>query len=345
MYPFTDIKKESIASLGESGLIRALRRWLGKSSPRTPFGIGDDCAVLPTQTGRGLLTVDPVIYGEHFDDTVSPRSAGAKLFKRNLSDIAAMGGTPRAAVVALAFERRVKIEWLSEFYRGLAENSRNYNVPLVGGDVAQLPTGIVATLTLFGESTGRRILTRVGAKPGDAIYVTGTLGGSRRRHHWSFSPRLHEGAWLAQQNEVRSMMDVSDGLAKDIHALVPAKACPALIAEWIPVSRDALHASRTSGRPALAHALSDGEDYELLFTLAKSASASSFESRWRQAFPRLKLSKVGQIVSSSAFQKESNRFVDLNTYRGFEHLVESKSPVARSRSAPTAKKSQAGKKA
>lgn len=345
MHPFTDIKKQSVASLGESGLIRALRRWLGKSSPQTPFGIGDDCAVLPPQTGPGLLTVDPVIYGEHFNDSVSPHSAGAKLFKRNLSDIAAMGGTPRAAVLALAFERRVKIKWLSEFYRGLAENSRRYDVPLVGGDVAQLPVGIVATLTLYGESTGRRILTRVGAKPGDVIYVTGELGGSLRRHHWSFSPRLGEGAWLAEQPEVRSMMDVSDGLAKDIHALVPAKARPALIAESIPVSRDALRASRISGQPALAHALCDGEDYELLFTVAKKSDASWFESRWKQAFPRLKLSKVGQIVSASTFQKESNRYVDLNAYRGFEHLIEPKSAVARSQRTPATRKSGERKKA
>jgi thiamine-monophosphate kinase len=133
MNPFTQDSTASIASLGERRVIAAIRRWLGSSSPKAPFGLGDDCAVVPPSNGPQLLTVDPVIYGQHFDDKVSPAAAGAKLFKRNLSDIAAMGGIPRFAVIALAIDPCVRIRWLELFYRSIARISRTYDVPIVGG--------------------------------------------------------------------------------------------------------------------------------------------------------------------------------------------------------------------
>ena len=101
MHPLTQRRRDSVAALGEQQLIRAIQTWLGPASPRSPFGIGDDCAVLPASRGRQLLTVDPVIFGRHFDATVPPRAVGAKLLKRNLSDLAAMGGRPTSAVLAL----------------------------------------------------------------------------------------------------------------------------------------------------------------------------------------------------------------------------------------------------
>ena len=321
MHPFTDRPTESVTALGETGVIAAIRNWLGSASPRAPFGIGDDCAVVPAPKGRLLLTVDPVIYGQHFDDRVAPRAAGEKLFKRNLSDIAAMGGRPRAAVVALAFDGRVKTEWLAEFYRGLARIGRKYRVPLVGGDIAQLPGGIVATLTLLGEASGPRILTRSGAKSGDWIYVTGTLGGSLSGHHWRFAPRLAEGAWLAKQAQVRAMMDVSDGLAKDLPALMPRGTRPQLVAAAVPISAAARRAARSSGSSALSHALSDGEDYELLFVVSGYADVDAFERKWKRAFPSVRLSRLGQFVPRSARSAGDETVLDLAAYRGFEHLV------------------------
>src|ERR1035438_7981343 len=211
---FSRTARGSVSSIGERALIGSIRRWLGPASPRAPAGIGDDCAVLPPPRGRELLTVDPVAYGIHFDDRIPARAAGAKLLKRNLSDIAAMGGRPRAAVVALALDGRVSIEWLAEFYRGLARESRLRGVPVVGGDVTLLPGSFVATLALTGEATGR-ILTRTGSRAGDWIYVTCAVGRSvRTRHHYLFEPRLAEGAWLARRKGGRAMIDVSDGLAK-----------------------------------------------------------------------------------------------------------------------------------
>ncbi len=325
MNPFTHNAADAIASLGERGVIAAIRRWLGSACPRSPFGIGDDCAVLPPprgQQGAQLLTVDPVIYGQHFDDAVPPGAAGAKLFKRNLSDIAAMGGRPRAAVVALAIDPNVSIRWLGQFYRGLARVSRAYDVPLVGGDVAQLSGGIVATLTLMGEAgaSGRRILTREGARAGDWICVTGRLGGSLKAHHWKFTPRLAEGAWLASRSDVVAMMDVSDGLAKDLDALVPPRSLIRLDPAEIPLSRDALLAAQTSGQPALTHALSDGEDYELAFVIRSKTDFPVFAHAWRRAFPRVRLSRIGRFFDRARTRGIPDNWIDLEPYRGFEHL-------------------------
>jgi len=319
LHPFSDHLPDTVAALGERKLITAISRWLGETSPRAPFGIGDDCAVLPAANGRSLLTVDPVIYGEHFDDHTSPQAAGEKLFKRNLSDIAAMGGRPRAAVVALAFDSRLKTRWLASFYRGLAAVSRRYHVPIVGGDIARLRGGIVASLTLLGQVSGKRVVTRQGARLGDAIYVTGQLGGSLRGRHLRFIPRLAEGAWLARQKGVRSMMDVSDGLAKDLPALAPADSLPALNIDALPISAAARLTARQTGRTAFDHALSDGEDYELVFTLAGDIPPEVFERRWRRAFPEVRLTRIGHFLRRE--QAEAQGCLDLARYRGFEHLI------------------------
>ncbi len=205
-----------ISSVGETELIRLIRNWLGDLSPAAPAGIGDDCAVLGVSRKKQLLTIDPVIRGIHFDNRTPARLAGAKLFKRNLSDIAAMGGRPRAAVVSGALDGRLPLRWLSDFYAGLAAVGRRHGVAVVGGDVARLPGSFVATLALVGEAHGR-VLTRSGSRIGDWIYVTGCLGRSLKTgHHLHFEPRLAEGAWLAGRREVRALIDVSDGLAKDL---------------------------------------------------------------------------------------------------------------------------------
>ena len=308
MHPFTKTFADSVSAWGEEKLISAIRRWLGPVSPRSPFGIGDDCAVLPAARGRQLITVDPVIYGRHFDDTVPPRAVGAKLLKRNLSDLAAMGGRPTAAVLALTLDPRVSRKWLEQFYRGLATCARRYQVSIVGGDVAQADRIVAASLTLLGRPAGPRILTRTGARVGDWIYVTGVLGGSlRSRHHYQFTPRLAEGAWLAGQSGVRAMMDVSDGLAKDLHALTPRGAAPALDPAALP---------RRAGS-SVAAALSDGEDYQLVFTLASRSHRTGFERRWRQTFPRVRLSRIGRFVRAGA---EPAGALHLDDYRGYEHL-------------------------
>ena len=309
MHPFTREFAASVAAVGEEKLIRSLRRWLGAASPRAPFGIGDDCAVLPARRGRRLVTVDPLVYGRHFDDAVAPRAAGANLLKRNLSDLPAMGGRPTAAVLSLALEARVSRRWLELFYRGLAACARRHRVAVVGGDVAQVDRGLVASRTLLGVPAGPRILTRTGARAGDAIYVTGVLGGSRRSgHHAAFPPRLEEGAWLARRAAVRAMMDVSDGLAKDLRSLTPRGLAPALRAAALP---------RRKGS-GLRAALTDGEDYELVFALAARAAPAAFERAWHRKFPRVPLTRIGTFVARSRLPAGA---VDLGRFHGYEHLA------------------------
>ena len=318
MSPFTDRPAHSVAALGERRLIRHIRGWLGDVSPAAPFGIGDDCAVIPPTRRHQLVTTDPVIHGRHFDDTVPARAAGAKLLKRNLSDIAAMGGRPVAAVVSLALAPETGTAWLRGFYRGLAATARQYRVKIVGGDVTQAPPGFFgAFLTLHGESTGRRVITRTGARAGDHVYVTGRLGGSRRGHHYRFTPRLVEGAWLAAQPGVVAMMDVSDGIANDLESLTPAGLAPALEEAAVPISDAARRQARRSGCSSLVHALGDGEDYELLVVVRARADRTGLERNWRRRFPGLPLTRLGRFVPAGRLPAGA---VHLPAYRGYEHL-------------------------
>ncbi len=317
MHPFTKRPAESVSALGETRLIARIRGWLGDVSPPPPSGIGDDCAVLPPNARRQLITTDPVVYGRHFDDAVPPRRVGEMLLKRNLSDLAAMGARPTAAVVALALDPRVRTRWLEQFYRGLAAAARRFRVPVVGGDVAQADGFLGAFLTLVGEAAGPRVLPRAGARTGDWIYVTGVLGGSRLGHFWRFTPRLAAGAWLARRREVRAMMDVSDGLAKDLHDLTPPGARPALTAAALPVSADARAWARRTGRTPLHHALCDGEDYELVFAVAGRADRPALERAWRRAFPRLRLTRIGRFAPAGRLPPDSLR---LEKFHGYEHL-------------------------
>ena len=315
---FTPLRAESVVSLGEERLIVEIKRWLGAASPRAPFGIGDDCAVVPS-TGRPMLiTTDPVIYGQHFDDAVPARAVGAKLLKRNLSDIAAMGGRPVAAVLSLALAADTSVAWLRDFYLGLAAAARAYRVNIVGGDITQGPAGFFgAFLTLHGEAVGARVVTRGGAMPGDRIYVTGKLGGSLRGHHYKFTPRLAEGAWLAKRPEVCAMMDVSDGLAKDLDALTPDGLAPAVCEQSIPISTAARKCAAETKQTPLFHALGDGEDYELLIVVCYRANEEKFRRAWTKRFPRVSLTKIGSFVKKDAMPAGAVRLVD---YSGYEHL-------------------------
>jgi thiamine-monophosphate kinase len=318
MNPFTENPTLSVGSLGERGLIAKLRTWLGPATAPAPFGIGDDCAVLPaTGAHRLLVTTDPVIYGRHFDDALSPAAAAEKLLKRNLSDIAAMGGVPRSAVVSLALPRRVSIAWIRGFYRALGRCAVDHGVTIAGGDIAESADLLGAFLTLLGEAAGPRVLTRHGARAGDWIYVTGELGGSILGKHYRFTPRLPEGRWLVGRREVRCLMDLSDGLAKDLLELTPVGTRPALSTSALPISRAAHTLARRDGRTPVDHALSDGEDFELLFAIAARADRTAFARAWRTRFAT-KLTCIGRFVPAGETIADS---IPLERYHGYEHLA------------------------
>lgn len=320
---FSDQTKDTIRSLSEIRLIEQLRAWLGPVTPPSPAGMGDDCALHELSAGvRQLLTTDSLTYGQHFDDQVGPKEAGAKLIKRNLSDIAAMGGEPGPALLNLLMGPNLSIEWLEKFISGIRESCLDYKVSIAGGDVSELaPSQFTAVLSLTGQIAGPPKL-RHGAAIGESIYVTGELGGSILGKHYNLEPRIKEGQWLATRSEVSAMMDLTDGLGKDLAALIPVECSAAIRIGKIPVSAAAKECSERDGLSPEAHAFTDGEDYELLFTVAKDAKLDSFESEWRECFPDLLLSKIGTITEGSP----AGRYIDATTKEalpwqsGFEHF-------------------------
>ena len=327
MNPFSKQPAETVLALREIALLRAIRGWLGAASPPSPQGIGDDCAVLDVSGADSVLaTTDGVVYGRHFDDTAPPAAVGAKLLDRNLSDIAAMGGTPKHALVHLIIGRDLKTAWLKEFYTGLAQGCREYGVTLAGGGTAQGPDGVFAAdLTLLGVP-GPKLLLRTGAQIGDAIFVTGELGGSILGKHLDFTPRLAEGRWLAQQAGVRGVIDVTDGLAKDLPEILPEGADARLDAATLPIAAAATSLAARDGVAALIHALTDGEDYELLFAVDGETDLPSFLSRWRKAH-KTPLTRIG-IIAPAKDKRRERQLRDQATgqpllppgQHGFEHL-------------------------
>jgi thiamine-monophosphate kinase len=322
---FTSVKEESILSLGEVELITSIKDWLREISPPCPQGIGDDCAIIDTsQINQQLLTTDSISYGCHFDHTVSAKQAGAKLINRNLSDIAAMGGHPGSALLNLLCGSNLRIDWLRDFIEGIRQTCKTYSISLIGGDISTLPAGqFTAALSLTGHLEGPPLLRR-GALAGDAIYVTGTLGGSIYQKHYSFEPHLAQGQWLAQSKFCSAMMDISDGLAKDLKALILDGCAAHINLESLPVSPDAHRRASESGQTAQAHAFCDGEDYELLFTVKRTVDLSQFIRRWSEQFPTLPVSKIGELrkTDTKAHYINSKTKEPLPWLKAFEHFTE-----------------------
>lgn len=325
MNPYSSTLEASVASIGESALIERLRDWLGSANPPEPAGIGDDCAVFPAPPPGclQLVTTDPVIYRKHFDDSLSPAQAAAKLVKRNLSDIAAMGGQPVLATISLALDPRASLAWLEAFYRELARCALRYQFSLVGGDLSSAEGFLGAFLTLVGQTLPHaRPLPRHQAVAGCPLYVTGSLGGTRRRKHFDFEPRLAEGQWLARQPACIACTDLSDGLGKDFANLLAPDALAEIDATLLPIAPDAQLASQQSGLSPLHHALNDGEDFELLFALAADTDAPAFEASWAASHDT-PLTRIGAAAPSNSSAPSRLRLRNAPpelVASGYEHL-------------------------
>lgn len=306
MTPFTDQTDDQIIHIGEVRLIEKITKWMEPISPPPPFGIGDDCAVMDSgDVGTLLTTVDALIWNEHFDDTFTPEEAGAKLVKRNLSDIAAMGGAPAGAVIALTMADNVSISWLERFYAGICQAAMQHYFLIVGGDVTRggAKDFFGAHLTLLG-SAPRAIRRQGGQKAGDFILVTGELGGTRHGKEKTFTPRLREGEWFGQQNVVKAMIDVTDGIAKDLPALLPEGTCAHLNVPKLPISDAAKQFAAKSGKTPLEHALCDGEDYELLVILDSEVDPELMIGEWQQKHDA-PLSLIGRIAEAADGQNRA----------------------------------------
>ena len=234
---------------------------------RTVLGIGDDCALLRLATeAETLVTVDMLMDGRHFRlDRDGPESVGYKAMAVNLSDIAAMAGVPVAAVVALALPRAGAVAIAQGLHAGMAPLADRFGVDLVGGDTNAWDGPLVISVTVLGEATARGPVRRSGARPGDAILVTGPLGGSLLGRHLRPEPRIAEALALHAEAPIHAMIDLSDGLTSDLgHILEESGHLGAILeADAIPIHADVRSLSADDGRTALDHALNDGEDFEL----------------------------------------------------------------------------------
>ena len=284
--------------MNEFDLISRLTRSL-PTSEAVVVGAGDDCAVLDFGLPDRLLLfkTDAVVEGIHFTAATEPQKIGRKALARCLSDIAAMAGTPGAALVTIALPRNFDPGFVEEVYAGMNELARRHGVAVVGGETTTNPGGMLLSVALLGFVPRGKGVLRSGAKAGDAIFVTGELGGSLSGKHLEFEPRLAEARWLAQHFQVHAMIDISDGLAGDLrHILTASRVGAELRSPSIPISREARLAAKagSAAKPALLAALTDGEDFELLFTVTARDAVPLLDA-WRKQFPQVPLTCIGKI--------------------------------------------------
>ena len=280
-------------------------------------GPGDDCAAVDVGDldNYYLLAVDQLISGVHFDpDDTAPEDAGAKLINRNISDIASMGGEPLHALVTLTIGNQ-NADWIKLFYKGLSKEANKWNVSICGGDTAYLnkSENFISTLSITGKVKKDNICLRKNACPGELLYATGSFGDSyATRHHLNFVPRVKEAAFLSS-GYTSAMMDVSDGLLLDTQRMAEASNVTIkLFLSMIP--------ARTPLLP-VKNIISDGEDYELIFTV-KSSLEKKLLNEW--PFKNVKLTRIGEInpfKNSFVVDENDTDLFKKFTDTGYDHFA------------------------
>ena len=303
---------------------------IARLSPTLPtnasvrVGAGDDCAVLDLGIADRfiLFKTDAVVEGIHFNASTLAEKIGHKALARCLSDIAAMAGTPTAALITIGLPRDFDPHFIQAIYSGINSLAAKHNTAIVGGETTTNPERILISVALLGSVAKDKCMLRSGAKAGDAIFVTGDLGGSGAGKHLDFEPRLAEARWLAENFSVHSMIDLSDGLAGDLPHILKASGVGAeILSDAIPISRSARTKAKaeTSAKPPLLAALTDGEDFELLFTVA-SRQAVPLLDAWKKEFPRLRLSCIGKISATLGLRIRNKKGVQPVTAHGYTHF-------------------------
>ncbi len=270
-----------------------LINWICSQDPpdaaTVPVGPGDDCAVVLIGGQAALVTVDQVLDSVHFDlANCGGQAAGRKAMARNLSDIAAMAGQPTAAVASVALPADCDDSVAKAIYAGLQELGAQFNCPVIGGDVAIWPKALAISVTVLGTPADIQPVLRSGARAGDALCVTGQLGGAwQNGRDLTFTPRIDPARQLAGRWDVHAMIDLSDGLATDLRHLCAASAVGAsLRADAIPVHPQS---------DGLIGAMCDGEDYELLFAV----SAGDADQIVAAGLAGVAVSRIGEVTAGS----------------------------------------------
>ena len=301
-----------LADFGENCVVERLTALLPPMPPSVLTGPGDDCAVIEMAPGQPLtlLKADSVIEGIHFVPDEQMQRVGWKALCRAISDIAAMGGRPLHALVALAAPPETPWQRVADLYKGLRGAAETFQVSIVGGETCHTAGPLVCSIFLTGSVPAEHCVLRSGGYPGDFVLVTGRLGGSLESgRHLDFSPRLEEGQWLAQRGCVHAMMDLSDGIAVDGPRLAKASQC------GLSIDINAIPCHEGCG---ITQAVSDGEDFELLLAISPDDLESLLHD-WRVAFPQLPLSVVGRLTKAEDGMQPAEIFEN----RGYDHFQQS----------------------
>ncbi|MFQ3660973.1 MAG: thiamine-phosphate kinase [Chloroflexaceae bacterium] len=336
-----------IADIGEFALIERLRSLVAVERPDIIAGIGDDVAVLSVEGDEWLLaTVDCQVEDVHFlRGAITPTQLGRRALAINLSDLAAMGGRPRFALVSLGLPASLEVAWVEELYRGLRLEAERHGVAIVGGNMTRSPAGIWIDLTVLGQVRRDEVVLRSGARPGDQVLVTGQLGAAaaglqllldpRLAHvvadpapaltrHFTPTPRLAEAGVIGRSHQATAMIDLSDGLSSDIgHICEQSGVGVRLWAAHLPIAPAARAIAAARGEQPWNIALSGGEDYELCFTASPTAAATlAAEIQYETGTP---VTVVGEILPAGLgrwLQLPDGDAIPLAA-RGWEHFKRS----------------------
>ena len=268
-------------------------RLLGQLFPRLSLakevrnGPGDDCGVVETCDHQNLLVLktDCVVAGVHFSPTANALHVGWKAMMRPLSDFAATSAVPQSALITLIAPGKTKVEWVERLYCGLSRAAKRFKVSIVGGEMSGTAGPVAISVSVVGFVERNRCVSRRGGKAGDDLFVTGRLGGAFKQKHLQFVPRIVESRWLTRNFPIHAMMDLSDGLGADLPRLAKASGVGfAIEMENLPLARGA----------KVDNAISEGEDYELLFAISPRERARLLRS-WKKKFPKLLLTRIGSF--------------------------------------------------
>jgi thiamine-monophosphate kinase len=290
-------------------------------------GAGDDCAVLDLGLKHELILfkTDALVAEVHFTKETPPEKVGRKALARALSDIAAAAGKPSSCLVTLGLPKDFDPDYVLAFYSGLNALAREYNVSVSGGETTRTTGPIFVSVALLGTIPRNRVITRSGAKVGDVVFVSGELGGSLSGKHLHFEPRLAEAQFLSENFTIHAMMDLSDGLAGDLrHILNASKVGAELFSPSIPITRAAKLKARgeSSAKPPLLAALTDGEDYELVFTVPPKDAVAVLDG-WKMRFPKTKISCIGKITSQPGLRLRDKLGIRELPAHGYTHFQKS----------------------